>query len=237
MFILQKVSAREWVQRHTSSRKKCNSFSFETSSLHSEDNICVFKTWQKEICLFSVYFTQAMNLAGGQKLVTILFIFLAPLVLTHLPMSERCPAVFHKCTSLQVSQVHKWKCQNIRLMRAREVVNASQMQSIRRWIYFLAKGSFWPKTAKCRRELCTSNESSPLLYPWPTFKSWRTSNCHRHHHSSYLFSVSLSWSPTLSPLQISVWISPTSSASMSSILPFFSSMQSLNNNIMWLRTK
>ena len=40
---------------------------------------------------------------------------------THLPMSERCPAVFHKCTS---SQVHKWKCQNIRLVRAREVVNA-----------------------------------------------------------------------------------------------------------------
>ena len=79
---------------------------------------------------------------------------------THLPMSERCPAVFHKCTSLQVSQVHKWKCQNIRLVRAREVVNALQMQSIRRWIYFLAKGSFWPKTAKCRRELCTSNESS-----------------------------------------------------------------------------
>ena len=79
---------------------------------------------------------------------------------THLPMSERCPAVFHKCISLQVSQVHKWKCQNIRLVRAREVVNALQMQSIRRWIYFLAKGSFWPKTAKCRRELCTSNESS-----------------------------------------------------------------------------
>ena len=102
-----------------------------------------------------------MNLAGGQKLVTILFIFLAPLVLTHTsPWGERCPAVFHKCTSLQVSQVHKWKCQNIRLVRAREVVNALQMQSIRRWIYFLAKGSFWPKTAKCRRELCTSNESS-----------------------------------------------------------------------------
>ena len=84
--------------------KKVQQFSFATSSLHSEDNICVFKTWLKEICLFSVCLTQAMNLAGGQKLVTILFIFLAPLVLTHLPMSERCPAVFHKCTS---SQMHK----------------------------------------------------------------------------------------------------------------------------------
>ena len=146
--------------------KKVQQFFVSTSSLHSENNICVFKTWQKEICLFSVYFTQAMNLAGGAKTCDNFVYFpRASCLDTHPHEVRDAPPCFtsaqahkfHKCKS---SQVHKWKCQNIRLVRAREVVNALQMQSIRRWIYFLAKGSFWPKTAKCRRELCTSNESS-----------------------------------------------------------------------------
>ena len=228
MFILQKVSACEGVQRHTSSRKVQQFFCLRIKYAFSKYDE------KKFACILFASHKQWIWL-GGKNLWQFC-LFSSRLLSWHTPPHEvrDAPPCF---TSAQVSQVHKWKCQNIRLVRAREVVNALQMQSIRRWIYFLAKGSFWPKTAKCRRELCTSNESSPLLYPWPTFKSWRTSHCHRHHHSSYLFSVSLSWSPTLSPLQISVWMSPTSSASMSSILPFFSSMQSLNNNIMWLRTK
>ena len=196
MFILQKVSACEWVQRHTSSRKKCNSFS-SPHHLFTQKTIYVFsKHGRKKFACFLFASHKQWIWLGGKNLWQFC-LFSSRLLSWHTPPHEVRDAPpcftsaqihkFHKCTNFTSAQVHKWKCQNIRLVRAREVVNALQMQSIRRWIYFLAKGSFWPKTAKCRSELCTSNESSPLLYPWTIFKSWRTSHCHRHHHSSYLF--------------------------------------------------
>ena len=104
MFILQKVSAREWVQRHTSSRKKCNSFS-SPHHLFTQKTIYVFsKHGRKKFACFLFASHKQWIWLGGKNLWQFC-LFSSRLLSWHTsPWGERCPAVFHKCTS---SQVHK----------------------------------------------------------------------------------------------------------------------------------
>ena len=115
MFILQKVSAREWVQRHTSSRKKCNSFS-SPHHLFTQKTIYVFSKHgrKKFACFLFASYKQWIWLRG--KNLWQFCLFSSRLLSWHTPPHEvrDAPPCFtsaqvHKCTSFTSAQVEMSK--------------------------------------------------------------------------------------------------------------------------------
>ena len=112
MFILQKVSAREWVQRHTSSRKKCNSFS-SPHHLFTQKTIYVFsKHGRKKFACFLFASHKQWIWLGGKNLWQFC-LFSSRLLSWHTPPHEqempRRVSQVHKFTSFTSAQVEMSK--------------------------------------------------------------------------------------------------------------------------------
>ena len=105
MFSLQKVSACEWVQRHTSSRKKCNSFS-SPHHLFTQKTIYVFSKHgrKKFACFLFASHKQWIWLQGKNCDNFVYFSSASCLDTPHHEVRDAPPCF----TSAQVSQVHKF---------------------------------------------------------------------------------------------------------------------------------
>ena len=120
MFILQKVSACEWVQRHTSSRKKCNSFS-SPHHLITQKTIYVFSKHgrKKFACFLFASHKQWIWLQG--KNLWQFCLFLQRLLSWHTPPHEReMPrrvSQVHKFTSAQVEMSKHPSCEGKRICK------------------------------------------------------------------------------------------------------------------------